>query len=348
MTVAEKPAGTAASETISQSEIERLLSQFGAGDSPVAESEQSDAGPGGRDRLGKHLFPQLSFFSGTALRKLRLRHEELIRYVGAQLASYLRLETVLQMSKLETMPFQKFIDGLSDPTHLTLFNLAPLRGVCLLDIPPRLGLCLVDRQLGGPALKVDTSRNLSEIEVRLISRVSELILSQWCSYWSSLIDLRQTILGYEGNGRFVESSSPNTMMLVLGVTAWVGGEIMDEMQLAFPHFTLEPLIKKLASLSQDEIARETAESAAAPKWNPVFDEVDIPITVELPPTQFSTRKLAALSVGDFIQIEPSSTGKVIVRLGGLPKFVGELGAAENRRAVKITGVKKSKKPVHAA
>src|SRR5690606_17688724 len=122
-----------------------------------------------------------------------------------------------------------------------LFNLAPLRGVCLLDIPPRLGLCLVDRQLGGAALNVDTSRNLSEIEVRLISRVAEFILSEWCSYWSSVIDLRPNIVGVEGNGRFVQSPPTATTMLVLGVTMWVGGEAVDEMQLATPHYTLEPL-----------------------------------------------------------------------------------------------------------
>lgn len=332
MTATEKrPAGA---ETISQSEIENLLSQFGAGDAPVAELESAEARPAPRHGAGAHRFPAHSFFSSVELRRLRLRHEELIRYVGAQLASYLRLECVLQMSKLETMPMRQFLETLSDPTHLTLFKLAPLRGVCLLDIPPRLGLCLVDRQLGGAALKVDTSRNLSEIEVRLISRIAELILGEWCSYWSAVVDLRPSLLGCESNGRFVQSADPESAMLVLGVTAWIGGEIMDEMQLAFPHYTLEPLMEKLSAPAQTEAA-----AAAAPpgrlRWNASLGGLKMKLSVELPATPCTTRQLAQLAVGDLIELQPDAAGQATVRLGGVPKFTGELGVANGRRAVKI-------------
>jgi flagellar motor switch protein FliM len=331
MTATETPA----SDTICQSEIENLLSQFGGGGAqgpnPVpAEFKDSPA----QTRSGKHEFQKLSFFSPLALRKLRLRHEELLRYIGAQLASYLRLETVMQMSKLETMPFQKFIDGLSDPTHLTMFNLAPLRGVCLLDIPPRIGLCLVDRQLGGPALKVDTSRNLSEIENRLISRVAELILSEWCSYWSSIIDLRSDIIGHEGNGRFAQTSSPETTMLVIGITTWVGGEIVDEMQLAFPHYALEPLVNKLTPPAQNDQPHNSPSTSAA-RWNPDLNDLKIPLRAEFPSVPFSARNIAQLKVGDFIPLQPEVSGQVIIRLGGLPKFHGQLGTANEHRAVKI-------------
>jgi flagellar motor switch protein FliM len=132
------------------------------------------------------------------------------------------------------------------------------------------------------------------------------------------------------------------MMLVLGVTAWVGGEIMDEMQLAFPHYTLEPLINKLSAKSKgDEALAE--RPAERPKWNPALDDLEIPVTVELPPAPFSTRRLAELKVGDFIQLQPDATGRVVVRLGGLAKFVGELGAQNDCRAVRINAAQKSKK-----
>jgi flagellar motor switch protein FliM len=184
-------------------------------------------------------------------------------------------------------------------------------------------------------LKVDTSRNLSEIEVRLISRVAELILGEWCSYWSSLVDLRPSIAGHEANGRFVQSSSPDTMMLVLGVTAWIGGEIMDEMQFAFPHYTLEPLIEKLTAQNHEDTAGSSAQSSAL-EWNPALDEVQLPLSVELPALSLMTRQISQLKVGDFIPLNTDLTGKVQLRIGGLPKFVGELGATNEHRAVKIT------------
>ena len=60
------------------------------------------------------------------------------------------MECGLKMTKLETVRFQPFISGLSNPTHLVLFQLDPPGSICLLEIPPRLGLCLIDRELGAP------------------------------------------------------------------------------------------------------------------------------------------------------------------------------------------------------
>jgi flagellar motor switch protein FliM len=329
-------AAEAPAAIVSQSEIEQLLSQFwgrenaGGGTSPtVLERADGDGSP-------RHSFPELSFFSAIELRKLRVRHEELIRFIGAQIASYLRLECVLQMSKLEALPFRKFMNTLADPTHLTLFKLAPLPGTCVMEIPPRLGLCLVDRQLGGPALKVDASRNLSEIEVKLVSRVANLILSDWCSYWSTFLDLKAAIVGHESNSRFVECEAAETIMLVLGITTWVGGEIMDEIQMAFPHYTLEPLVRKIAGRPGREA---DGNPAPGPKtqWNPSFQDLNLPVSVEFPKLQFSTRRLADLKAGEFIPIAPELSKRVVVRVGGVPKFQGELGAADTHRAVKIAG-----------
>jgi flagellar motor switch protein FliM len=253
----------------------------------------------------------------------------------------LRLECVLQMSKLEMVPFGKWAGTLADPTNLALFDLAPLRGTSLMEIPPRLALCLVDRQLGGPALKVEKARTLSEIEVKLVSRVAQLMLNEWCSYWSSFLDLKPTILGHESNSRFLECESPDTIMLVVGITTWVGGEIMDEIQLAFPHYTLEPLVRKLSPPPVMETANRKAPVAPPPPWNHALDGLNLPVSVEFPKVPFSTRVLANLKAGDFIPLQPEFSKRVVVRLGGLPKFVGELGVADGNRAVKISGLAKA-------
>jgi flagellar motor switch protein FliM len=49
-----------------------------------------------------------------------------------------------------------------------------------------------------------------------------------------------------------------------------------------------------------------------------------------------TRQISQLKVGDFIPLNTDLTGEVQLRIGGLPKFVGELGATNEHRAVKIT------------
>ena len=96
-----------------------------------------------------HDFRQSGFLAPSELRRIRQRHEQFIRSLAARLAIFLRLEFSLQLSKVQIVGYQKFTENLPSPTHITLFKTDPLKGVGLLVIPPRLGLTLVDRLLGG-------------------------------------------------------------------------------------------------------------------------------------------------------------------------------------------------------
>src|SRR5262245_2383569 len=133
---------TGAGDVLSQSEVERLLAQ-------VAEQENSvtvvkDGGDAretkNRESIQPYDFRHPVYLSPTELRRLRIRHEDFIRALAARLSIYLRLEFTLQMSKLQTVTYQKFCEGLPNPTHLSLFKVEPLRGIGILDIHPRLGL----------------------------------------------------------------------------------------------------------------------------------------------------------------------------------------------------------------
>jgi flagellar motor switch protein FliM len=174
-------------DTVSQSEIERLLAQIGNSDALPIESAAPSPGGGSNDLIHRHEFPQLSLFTAAELRKLRVRHEEFVASLGARLSIHLGLDISLQMAKLETSSFQGFIDGLGNPTHLTVLKLEPLSGNCFLDIPLRLGLCVVDRELGGPGVWHDEPRELTKMESGLLSRLVESILSEWCGVWKDLV-----------------------------------------------------------------------------------------------------------------------------------------------------------------
>ena len=55
------------------------------------------------------------FLSEVELRRLRLLHEDFIRYLTARLSLFLRMEFALKMAKLTTLTYQKFTDGLPNP-----------------------------------------------------------------------------------------------------------------------------------------------------------------------------------------------------------------------------------------
>ena len=324
MAAPNEPDGTA--DVLSQSEVERLLSQ-------VSEKETKD-----QDSIQPYDFRHPLFLSATELRRLRIRHEDFIRALGARLSIYLRLEFSLQMSKLQTITYQKFTEALPNPSHLTLFKVEPLRGVGILDIHPRLGLTIVDRLLGGPAHSISADHDFSEIEMALLDQAVQLILAEWCHHWAGVQELRPIMLGHENNGRFLQTAPRDTIMLVLAMEAKVG-DCLEQMQIALPCFTLEPLIRKLGHINGE--STEEVAPVSAVRWNRNFDDVPVPVTAMWDDLKLTARDIVNLKVGDILPLDPKSVQQVKLRLADTPKFEGHLGTTDGKWAVAVTGITKN-------
>ncbi|MBE7504539.1 MAG: FliM/FliN family flagellar motor switch protein [Verrucomicrobiales bacterium] len=322
-------------EVLSQSEVERLLSQ-------VHEQETTTTvfGPQGQparyrsEDIQPFDFRQPAFLAPSELRRIRLRHEDFIRTLAADLSIYLRVEFGLRMAKLQTLSYQKLVDNLPNPSHLTLFKAEPLKGICLLDLHPHLGLTIVDRLLGGPGHSVHASRDLSDLETALLDEVVHLILNDWCNQWQKLQDLRPVVLGHETTPRFLHTAAHDTVMLVLSLEASLG-DCLEPIQLAFPYFTLEPLVRQLASLTTPEKDVGTA-TTGQPRWRPDYNDIPVSITAEWRNLEIPVRSLAQLRPGDLLALEPECFEQVVVSLAGQPKFHGRLGTRDTRWAVELT------------
>jgi flagellar motor switch protein FliM len=329
------------SEVLSQNEVERLLAQ-------VAEQETSSTihqFDGAKKQQPKESIQPYDFrnpvyLSPNDLRRLRIQHEEYIRALAARLAIYLRMDFSIQMSQLQTLTYQKFTESLANPTHLTLFKVEPFRGVCLLDVSPRLGLTIVDRMMGGPGHSVNANRDLSEIEISLLNQILQLVLGEWCNHWAEFQELRPIILGHETNGRFVQTNQTDSVMLVLGMEARMS-DCMEQMQIAFPYSTIEPLIRKLCLKLNPDAEINAQEKAAAPKWNRQLSEVPIPITAEWPPITCTAAQLGKLKVGDFMEVNADLLNQVQLRLANTTKFAGRLGMCGRNWAVEVTQIIKT-------
>lgn len=325
-----------AQQVLSQSEVEQLLAQVSEEqNSVVVHKVDSEVERKSCETIQPYDFRHPVFLSPSELRKLRLRHEAFIRSLAARLSIYLRLDFSLQMSKLQTIAFHKFCEGLQNPTHVTLFKVEPLRGICLLEIHPRLGLTIVDRLLGGPAHSVNPDRDISDIELALLDQAVQVILGEWCNHWAKIMDLRPVILGHENNGRFLQTASPDTVMLVLTMEARVG-DCMEQLQMAVPSFALEPLIRQLSQLI-DASAREGEKDRKTPApWNRQLDAVRLRVSAEWNGLEVTARELAQLKAGDILQLDPRLTGNLTIRLGGLAKFHARLGTQGRKWAVELT------------
>jgi flagellar motor switch protein FliM len=317
---------------MSQSEVEQLLASVGGND--AMESGSGGDSGAGQALVSRHEFPQLASFSAGEMRNLRIRCQSFANSLAARLSVHLRLEFALQLTRLEAVRFQPLMAALSQPAFLTLFRMEPLESVCLLDMPVRLALTVVDRELGGPAVCPDEVRDLTEMEGKLASKLVRLILAEWCSTWADLVPTRPLLLRHETSGRFLNFCAAETMFLTLGLEARIA-QTVEAIQIAFPLSVLEPLIAKLNAGLQDDHKTRTAQSGAGPRWNPALNDAQVRISAHWRGVEISARELAALKAGAVLRLRPDATSRVEVSLDDQAKFTGQLGTAGRQLAVRI-------------
>ena len=324
------------SDILDQSEIDKLLAS-----ADVQQKQLIFAADGSRidpltsPKIETYDFRNPVFLTEVELRRLRLLHEDFIRYLSARLSLFLRMEFALKMAKLTTLSYQKFTEGLPSPTHLCLFKAEPLFGVGILDMNPRLALTIADRMLGGRGHSVKAERFLTEIEVGLIEDIVMIILEEWCVQWKQEKELHPAIIGHESNGRFLQTSPKDAVVLALTLEADFG-DCAEQIQIGMPYYTIEPLVKSMQARRQKDSNLDSEVIKKKAEWLPVYEKVTIPAKAEWNAFELSLREVVSLRVGDVIEMPSGILDQTRVMLNGCPKFVGSVGLDGDRVAVKLT------------
>jgi len=325
-------------ELLDQSEIDKLLAQTAEqtqAERPVLIKSDSVRGAPPADRkIESFDFRHPAFLSEIELRRLRILHEDFIRYLSARLSLYLRMEFGIKMARLTTTTYSKFTDGLPSPTHICLFKAEPLNGVGILDLNPRLALSIADRLLGGRGHSVKAERYLTEIEIGLIEDVILIVLDEWCNQWKAEQDLHPLILGHENNGRFLQTSPKDAVVLAMALEVSFG-DCSEQMQIGLPYYTIEPLVKKMQLRRQRDTTVAVADKKRA-AWNGNYDHILVPVRAEWNGFEIALREIVNWRVGDVIELPASLMQQTSLVLNGTPKFSGVVGLDSDRVAVQIT------------
>jgi flagellar motor switch protein FliM len=323
------------SDFLDQSEIDRLLAQTAEQMAPKQQLLRVDGRSGVESaKIETYDFRNPVFLSEVELRRLRLLHEDFIRYLSARLSLFLRMEFGLKMAKLTTLSYGKFTEALPSPTHLCLFKAEPLVGVCVLDINPRLALTVADRMLGGRGHSVKAERYLTEIEVSLLEDIILIILEEWCAQWKTEQDLHPLIIGHENNGRFLQTSPKNAVVLTLTMEVNFG-DCAEQIQLGVPYYTIDPLVRKMHARRQKDTA-VSGELEKRAAWQDTYDQISVPVRAEWEAFDLTLREITGLRVGDVIEMPTTLMQQTRVLLAGTPKFVGTIGLDTDHVAVQLT------------
>lgn len=330
------PEDTGSSEILSQNEVEAILASIGKAEEAPA---QVVGGRARGDRLptvSAYDFRSPSFLSPAQLRRLRIKHEDIIRSLASTCSMFLRTEFSLQMSRLETVAYRHMLDALPVPSHLTIFRLKPLPGLCLFDISPRLGLTVVDRMMGGPGHGVKVEREFTDIEKTVLGGFLDLVVREYASGWHKYQNLEYDPVESENSARFLNIVPPDEIMLYLEMEARFG-DCVAGLRFILPFRSIEPLlVKMMAEITPPEaVLRRNTRLPEDP--SSALHAVPVPVSLHWRGFSASLAEVNALEVGDVLLLDPRRCETAQVDLGNIPTFHARLDRRPGRLAASITG-----------
>src|SRR4051794_25115983 len=185
--------------------------------------------------------------SKDQMRALEALHEGFGRNFGAALSGYLRTIIEVSVAHIEQLTYSEFIHSLPNPTCFNLLKAEQLDGQLCLEISPLIIYPIIDRLLGGSNADLFIpQRPLTQIEQRLVTRITDRAMQHLSEAWSNLTPVTFSVSDFESNPQLVLIVPPNETVVVVGFELKMGNRA-GTMSLCIPYNVIEPIMGVLAA-----------------------------------------------------------------------------------------------------
>jgi flagellar motor switch protein FliM len=333
-------------DVLSQAEVESLLSAMAAtGEAaatasappPVAEPAPGVAGRP-RDKITPYDFKRPERVGKEQMRALQTLHEGFGRNFAAGLSAMLRSMVEVKLTSVDQLTYSEFVFSLENPTCFNLLKAEPLEGHLILDINPSILYPIIDRLLGGGREGTLLARRpLTEIELRIVNRITGLFLEELKRAWHNVLDLNLAVVRVESNPQLAQIVPPNEVVVVISFEVALG-EVRGMVNFCIPYNAIERIGAKLSSNSWVVYGRRASTPESIQQVSQTLRSSLVPVTVRLATTRITTGELIGLRVGDIITTEKDIHSPLLVLVGSVPKFRASPGAFKGRKAVRVEEV----------
>ena len=327
-------------DVLSQAEVESLLTAMD-GREPEIIADAASSRARQRGKVSAYDFKRPERVGKEQMRSLQTMHEAFGRNFGAALSALLRTIVELKLTSVDQLTYSEFVFSLENPTCFNLINAAPLEGQLILDIDLSLLFPIIDRLLGGgsdPGPPV--RRPLTEIELRLVSRITDLFCKEMKHAWENVLDLNLSIDRVESNPQLVQIVPPNEVVVLISFELTLG-DARGMMNLCIPFNVIERISARLSANSWVSYGKKSATPENIQRISSQLNGAVVDLVVDLAETNISTSDLIGLRVGDIIATEKDVQRPLVVSVEGRPKFYAQPGAFKGRKAIQVVG------PIHS-
>jgi flagellar motor switch protein FliM len=270
------------------------------------------------------------------MKVLQTMHEGFSRNFAASLSTMLRSQVAVKLTSVDQLAYSEFIFGLDNPTCLNLLRAEPLEGNLLLDVNPAILYPMIDHLLGGGREPAMTARRpLTEIEQRLVRRISNMFLQELKRAWENVIDLEFEVIQTESNPQLIQVVPPNEVVVVLCFEVALIA-VRGVIALCIPYNTFERIASKLTSTNWTYTDKKKATPETIKKISKEIRNSEVLLKVKLAGAKMKLHELLNLRVGDVICTQKKVNSPLLVSIEGIPKHWATPGKYQGLTAIEIT------------
>jgi flagellar motor switch protein FliM len=324
-------------EVLSQDEVESLLSAMdpaAAASHPVP-NRVAPAATRSRDKVSPYDFKRPERVGKEQMRALQSLHEGFGRNFGAALSALLRTIVEVKLTSVDQLTYSEFVFSLENPTCFNLLRAEPFEGNLILDINPSVLYPIIDRLLGGGKQAGPLARRpLTEIELRLVARITALVMIELRRAWENVLELELSVERVESNPQLVQVVPPNEVVILISFELTIG-EVRGMMNLCIPFNAIERFSSKLTSNSWVGYSRGGATADTIKMIGDRLENAQVELVVTLAESSIRTADLIGLRVGDIITTDHDCNQSLQVAVEDVTKFLAKPGAYKGHKAIEV-------------
>jgi len=321
------------SEVLSQNEIDSLLSALSTGEieaeSLVAVEEEK--------KIKVYDFKTPNKFSKEHLRTLELIHENFARIISTYLSGQIRKSVKIKIETMQQFTYEEFIRNIANPTVLTIFRLFPLEGNLLFETNPDYVYQILDILLGGTGDKKFKSKEFTDIEKNIITRMNEGLISNLKLAWEDVLEVESEVVGVETNPALNQTLAPNESVALITFSVDLGKN-HTFINLCIPFLSVEKILDKLEVQYWFRGRDEADKLESVTKIKERLNTVSVELTGVLGDSNINVQDFLSLKTGDVLTLNKKSTEPVKVKIMDKTYFYGKPGIIGKSRGIQVLDI----------
>lgn len=321
-------------DILSQDEVDLLLDAVSKGDVEV-EEKPYERGVEARDMM-HYDFRRPERVSKEQLKGLQSLFEMFARELSIALPPFLRTVIRVDLVSIDQLTYDEFILSISRPTSMSIINMSPLDGNAVIELNPAVTFPIVDRILGGTGAGLNTPRELTEIENRIVNRIVLMILDSLRRSWDQLVEFRLSVVAQESDPLIVQIVAGSEMVILVAYEIHIGGTV-GSMNMCIPLVVLTPVLDQISQ--QTRFTRRMSPALAEMTRSLITQTLmrsAVDVDAILGRTHLPLDDIAKLQVGDVVPLGTAVDDPVLLEVGGLARYKARPGRRGEHSAVQIT------------